>query len=678
MVNRRDFLKLGAMAGAGFALPLKWVPGRAFGFSQSPAGIRKFISALTGLGPAGANEMGQYIPIATPDTTTFRGVDYYQLVMKQFSEQLHPDLPGPTKFWGYADATNPVSKYLGGLIVARKGRPVRLTVTNSLPSTHILPVDTTIMGAEGAANRAVVHLHGGLVEWTSDGGPFAWFTPTATGPNLGAGPSFLNSGPGVGQATHYYPNNQSARLVWYHDHALGTTRLNAYAGLASGYIIRDDFEQLLIRTHVIPSLEVPLIIQDKTFYDGSDPDYIWANPGELWYPYVYETDRWDRGGSGLLPLPSPSAIPEFFSDTIIINGAIYPYLLVERRRYRFRILNGSQGRFYNLQLYYADSSGTEADLTKPGPAFIQFGTEGGFLPAPVILNNPPIPTPLVGVQTANPDGPFNLLMAPAERADLIIDFSQVPAGSKLILYNDAPAPFPGGDPLNDYITPTTGPNTRTLMQFRVVERQGAPDPLNFQATFRALKSALALVEWEERLHVSSAVRVRNLTLNEDYDDYGRLIQRLGTTTQNGLNNQGNPTWARNYVDSPTEVVNQGTTEIWHIFNLTGDTHPMHFHLVNVQVLWRAPFDATTPNFTAIGQHRPPDLNESGWKETVRVNPGEVAAVIMKFDVPRVPFNVPVSPRIQNSYGIKGYEYIWHCHILEHEEHDMMRPLIVKP
>ena len=216
------------------------------------------------------------------------------------------------------------------------------------------------------------------------------------------------------------------------------------------------------------------------------------------------------------------------------------------------------------------------------------------------------------------------------------------------------------------------------MQFRVVERQGAPDPLDFQATFRALKSALALVEWEERLHVSSAVRVRNLTLNEDYDDYGRLIQRLGTTTQNGLNNQGNPTWARNYVDSPTEVVNQGTTEIWHIFNLTGDTHPMHFHLVNVQVLWRAPFDATTPNFTAIGQHRPPDLNESGWKETVRVNPGEVAAVIMKFDVPRVPFNVPVSPRIQNSYGIKGYEYVWHCHILEHEEHDMMRPLIVKP
>jgi spore coat protein A len=270
-----------------------------------------------------------------------------------------------------------------------------------------------------------------------------------------------------------------------------------------------------------------------------------------------------------------------------------------------------------------------------------------------------------------------LLLAPAERADLIIDFSQVPAGSKLILYSDAPAPFPGGDALNDYITPTTGPNTRTLMQFRVVERQGAPDPLNFQATFRALKSALALVEGE-RLPVSRAVRVRDLTLNEDYDDYGRLLQRLGTTTQNGLNNEGNPTWGKNYMDSPTEVVKQGTTEIWRIFNLTADTHPMHFHLVNVQVLWRAPFDATTPNFTVIGQLRPPDPNESGWKETVRVNPGEVAAVIMKFDVPKVPFSVPVSPRIQNSYGIKGYEYVWHCHILEHEEHDMMRPLVVKP
>jgi spore coat protein A len=164
--------------------------------------------------------------------------------------------------------------------------------------------------------------------------------------------------------------------------------------------------------------------------------------------------------------------------------------------------------------------------------------------------------------------------------------------------------------------------------------------------------------------------IRDLTLNEDFDEFGRLIQRLGTTTRPFV---GADSFARNYIDTPTEVVANGSTEIWRIYNLTGDTHPIHFHLVNVQVLSRQAFDTTDFNGNAelLGSPRKPDPNEMGWKETVRMDPGEMTEVIMKFDLPKVPFNVPDSPRTG------GAEYVWHCHILEHEEHDMMRPLIVR-
>jgi spore coat protein A len=595
--------------------------------------------------------------------------------MKEFRQLLHPDLPGTTRFWGYADRTNPVHKYLGGLIVARKGRPVRMEVTNALPEVHPLPVDRTIMGAEMQANRTTVHLHGGLVPWTSDGGPFSWFTPSATGPNQGAGSSFLNPGSKPGQAVYYYPNAQSSRFLWYHDHALGTTRLNAYAGLASGYLIRDDFEDSLINAGILPTREIPLILQDKSFNDGSDPNYKWGKVGDLWYPYVYDTEMFDRGGTNPLDLPPQSIVPEFFADTILVNGAPSPFLNVEPRLYRFRVLNGSQARFFNLQLYYTDSSGTAPDLAKPGPPWVQFGTEAGFLPAPVLLNSPPVPTPLLEPDVANADGPFNLLLAPAERADLIIDFSNVPVGARLILYSDTPAPFPSGDPLNDHNHPAAAPNTQSLLQFRIVPAASAKDPLDLQGTFQALQSALAPLA-SEFLDPSSAVVTRDLTLNEDFDDYGRLRQRLGTTSQNGYDNEGHPNWGRDYTDAPTEIAQNGSVEIWRIFNLTGDCHPIHFHLSNVQILGRAPFDAETPVFTATGPVTPPDANEAGWKETVRMNPGEVTTVIMKLELPTVPFPVPPSPRVQEAYGITGAEYVWHCHILEHEEHDMMRPLIV--
>jgi len=659
----------------------------------------------------------------------------------EYRQSFHPDLP-TSRLWGYSDATNVNLRYLGGVIVASAGRPVRINFKNNLPTRkpphyshlHPVPVDKGAFFQDAsvlADNRVSVHLHGGFVPWISDGGPEGWFDPVGNrGESFVSAPDLPDPGPGA--MNLYYPNEQSSRLMWYHDHAHDITRVNAYVGLASAYVLRDEIENYLIAAGYIPAREVPLILQDKTFVDQDaiDNGYVWGKVGDLWYPYLYEpnsqlpagTGRWDYApdvappGGVVGPLPVPSCVPEFFADTSVINGAAYPYLKVEPRHYRFRFLNGSQARMFNLQLYYADGTGTEIpvvpdpsgnwlvpDLTKvrPGPRMIQIQTEGGFLPFAVALNNPPVPFTAKLDATGSPIPStitYNLLLGGAERADIIVDFSSCPVGSKLILYNDAPAPFPGGDPRNDYFTgdpdfstqggaPTTqagfGPNTRTLMQFQVVSPSGPPDPpsmsvLEKQAVTGKGTSVLPPVAL---LKPSDAVRTRNLTLNEDFDDWGRLIQRLGTDVQNGLNTQGLPTWGRFYMDDPTEIPSAGDIEVWNIWNLTGDTHPIHFHLVNVQLLSRRPFDpgtfvgnvdATPPKFT--GPPRNADANERGYKETVRMNPGEVTTVIMKFDLPTVPFEVPLSQR--NSFN--AHEYVWHCHILEHEEHDMMRPMLVKP
>lgn len=706
MPTRREFLKTTIVAGTALAL-FRGSEGKIWAYSQSPK-LRKFVAPLPGLGPNG-------IPIATPGTNdAWQGADFYELSAQQYTQQMHPDLPNPTHLWGYVDMATNQTGYLGPLILAQRGKPVVIRMHNNLPATHILPVDTTIPGAETNVplNRCVVHLHGGYVPWTMDGGPYAWFTPSGVvGATDGSvGPSFTNGVPGVpGAADYYYPNNQSERLVWYHDHAMGITRLNAYSGMAAGYLITDPVLTALTTgdSPAIPGLAytIPLIIQDKGFKCVADQ---WGKPGDLWYPSVYEHEgndaRWDVGepsdgfeneaGS----LPGCSCVPEAFFDTPVINGTAYPYAEVEPRRYRILALNGSQARFFHLQLYYESAANAgEPDFSKPGPAFIQIASEGGVLPEPVVMNNPPIQIPTACDGSVNPDGPFNLLLAPAERADLIIDFSTVPVGSNLILYNDAPAPFPMGDARNDYYTgcpdqtaeggaPSTqagyGPNTRTLMQIRVGKLTGAADPLDFNATLDALTASLPGAYRDSHQPfgeydldpAAPTVKYEVKTLNEDFDEYGRLIQRIGTDQAIYGDSYG-----RNYMDDATEVYNQGDVVVWDIYNTTGDTHPMHFHLVNVQVLGRATFDDSIPNiltFQPNSSFTPADPNYRGWKETVRMNPGEVTRVIMKFDMPSVGFDVAPSARPGLPAGY--HEYVWHCHILEHEEHDMMRPLLVKP
>jgi spore coat protein A, manganese oxidase len=744
MSSRREFIKTTMGAGVGLAFYGAFASRSAWAFAQSPTNIRKFITTLPGLGPSGANNIGQYIPLATKTTQTIAGLatDVYNLGVKQFGERMHPDLAGSTHFWGYYDLATKDQKYLAGIIVAKRGTPVLLNITNQLPNKALIPIDPSLMaGPNGLTvgdlplNRIATHVHGGLTPWFSDGTPFQWFDPSGM-----KGSSFMNvpgTNPPPGSASNYYPMDQSARLLWYHDHAIGITRTNAYSGIASALVLVDDFEIGLVNSGLLPDLVgIPLVVQDKSFVAenilSQDPTWQWGMPGDLWYPHVYEPNqtggtgpnpscglnprgRWDYGpcfgaqlpGPSFYTLPTPaSAVAEGFMDTILVNGGVYPTITVPPKRVRFRMLNGSQARFYHLNVYAESSSvAGEADLSGPGPTMYQVGTEGGFLPAVAVHpNGIPCPLNLKADPTGNtaiPDGPFNLLLAPAERADVVIDFNGVPAGSTFILYGDAPAPFPGGDSRNNYFTgdadqtqsggapstlPGFGPNTRTLMKITVTAGTGDGiatstwlSSLNVQ-----LKSNFLTGNQPGLLYNNgdpsqpgpvpfNGTIDRMLTLNEDFDDYGRLIQTLGTFTSKSLNNAGLLTWGLPYIAAATETPSAGATEVWQIFNLTGDTHPMHFHLVNVQVIQRQPFRGVPGKFKFTGPPTPPDANEIGWKETVRMNPGEATTIITQFTLPKLPAPMgdPVSPRTG------GHEYVWHCHILEHEEHDMMRPLVVR-
>jgi spore coat protein A, manganese oxidase len=291
----------------------------------------------------------------------------------------------------------------------------------------------------------------------------------------------------------------------------------------------------------------------------------------------------------------------------------------------------------------------------------------------------------VDVATVDPADPGgSLITAPAERWDVIVDFRGF-AGKRLILYNDAPAPYPGGADENDVSLPgNTGPGTRTIMRFDVAPSiTGKPDgPLFINPAtplalnpFSGIDRPLAGIWSAIPLPPPPGVKVRNLTLNEVSDEYGRLIQMLGTNTAlplpAGFTSETVTNYVRSYDSPTTETPRAGATEVWRIANLTADTHPMHFHLANAQLLSRQPFDEYVNGVpTGLGKPRGPDRLELGWKETIKMNPDEVTTIIMKFDLPRVPFVVPPSPRTG------GHEYVWHCHILEHEEHDMMRPMVV--
>jgi len=953
-------------------------------WANSPP-LAKFVDTLPGLTIANKNNLNQFLPVAVPDTTTYPGSDYYIIELREYSEKMHSDL-NPTKLRGYvqvdaAGADVAPIHYLGPIIVSHRDRPVRLKFVNKLPTgvggNLFIPVDTSVMGAgpgpitgeSYTQNRADIHLHGGRTPWISDGTPHQWITPAGETTSYTKGVSLQNvpdmPDPGPGASTYYFTNQQSARLMFYHDHAFGITRLNVYAGEAAGYLITDQYEQDLITRGIVPADQIPLIIQDKTFVDATptvhpvtgqtvpkvrltDPLWNWGSAapvggvvppvtGDLWMPHVYMPAQLPEGSNtggvnpfgrwmygpwfypatavthGPVPNPyydpncsdpnpfiyatcqtpgQPTLIPgtpnvsmgmEAFQDSVVVNGTAFPSLTVDPRAYRFRVLNAAGDRFQNLSFYVADPAQISPDtrllaagksnqtevkmvpasaalaaannwpalwpvdgrdggvpdpgLCQPGgvncpnlgPSFLQIGTEGGFLPNPVVINPQPItyitdPTAFwVGIVDQ-----MGLALGPAERADVIVDFSAY-AGKTLILYNDAPAAWPARVPGYDYFTgapdmrdsggygtggvfdPATGtyvggtgplvgyaPNTRTVMQVIVRPTLAGPANTYTQAALEAEFTSAAPVSpvnpapvktlferaqepiivgqpayssaypnsyfppnfpWEgvtqmndeflkfvtlagEQVKMPTEPKGIHDEMGASFDpEYGRMSGNLAMQLPNATTLNANLV-LYGYSDLPTEYVSDSTslnvqvlpnpatgigsatdgTQIWKISHNGVDTHPIHFHIFDVQLINRVGWD---------GQIAMPNPNELGWKDTVKISPLMDTIVAVRPRAPALPFGIPNSLRplnpaitIDSAMGFTtptpgsdwpffsnidwltgqayvfaagppafpydnykgvvtnvlhdfGWEYVWHCHILSHEEMDMMRPIVLK-
>jgi spore coat protein A len=524
---------------------------------------------------AASNGLAQFVdalpipPVIRPSANSVTHIRMLPALQK-----VHRDLP-PTPIWGFNGI------WPGPTIEARHGTPIKIKYHNdALPTTHPLPVDTTIHGAEADKPqvRNVVHLHGAKILPESDGYPEAWISPDGqTGPVLFNPDAFV------------YPNDQQATNLWYHDHTLGITRLNMIMGLAGFYFIRDAVEDALN----IPKgqFEIPLLMQDRLF----NPD------GTLLYPVA-------DGGTHQF------WIPEFFGDTMCVNGKAWPVLELEPRRYRFRMLNGCNARFLNMTLVRTMADGTPHGMA--GPMFHIIGTDGGLLPAPVALNT--------------------LLQAPAERFDVIIDFTGK-AGQTFVLKNDGPAPFPGGGE----VVPTE------IMMFRVSKPLSSRDTTTIPHVLNPNPM---------NVNIGPHTNTRNLVLTElDRASDGFPIIGL-------LDN-------KNWDDPVTEDPRAGATEVWNLINDTGDGHPKHIHLVQFKIVSRQPYDQDT--FDNTGQlvftgppQAPAPEEQNAAKDVVKAYPGTVTKLAMKFDLP------------SGTHVIPGhrYKFVWHCHILEHEDNEMMRPM----
>jgi spore coat protein A len=544
-------------------------------------------------------------PIASPrSNANFKAADYYEIAMTAHQHKFHSDL-GPATVWTYGVAGQP-GVYLGPTIVAQTDRRVVIKWINQLPTDPARfplkdSIDPTIPGADLPSGRAVPHLHGGHSAAEFDGTPMQWWTADGA-----RGEDYVTD-------TFSYLNDQPASLYWYHDHAIGVTRLQPYLGLAAGYLMFDNVDNgKTINGQRVPSgaYHLPIVLQDKTFNDD----------GTLWYP--------TQGISAVHPV----WVPEFFGDTPVINGKAYPYLDAQPRRYRLRLLNGSQARFYNLSF----------ELGETHLAFHVIGSEGGLLPAPVPMTE--------------------LLIAPGERFDVLVDFTGLPLGSVVVMSNDANAPYPDGDEIR----------LPQLMEIRIDTPVPSSDP---DRSVPASQLKLAPVP---RLSAMPKLPPRDVVLKENTDEDDNPVEVL----LNGLH----------FMDPVDDFVKAGTTETWQFVNLTVDAHPMHTHLVTFQVVdrqrldvdgyteaWQAFLDsgrnpAQKPNVAdyVVGAPISPAPEELGYKDTVKAYPGFVTRMRAKFVTPK-----NATPTYLNGHSSYG-KWVYHCHILEHEENDMMRPFEVVP
>jgi FtsP/CotA-like multicopper oxidase with cupredoxin domain len=713
-MTRRNLLKLCAAVGAGLAVsglgsgapagafgraaqsaatPMIWLPlvelWPGLKVLQTPlpgASIARFVEPLPVFGPAG----GGAAPRVAGTTLTVAAKQFQQKVLPAgfYAQLTDPVFQAGTWVWGYQVGAQP-ARYPGTTIEAQRNTAITVTYFNDLPAVPVLQkyltVDQTIHWADPLnqmGSRApysgppplVTHLHGGEVASTDDGNPLAWFTPGAAGQRL-AGKGFVTN-------VYHYPNAQEATTLWYHDHALGAARLNVYAGLAGFYLLRDQYDTGAPASGLnLPAgaYEIEMMIQDRQF----DTNGQWLFPAG------------PMGGlQGPPPDPArnPYWIPMFLGDVMVVNGKSWPYLAVEPRRYRLRILNGCNARVLELRLVNRDTQAR-------GPAFWQIGSDGGLLDRPVMLKDP-----------ANASG-LRLLMSPAERADIIVDFAGY-QGQTLRLANSALAPYPNGSPPDPQ---TTG----QVMEFRVGSIVSGGSDTSFNpAAGGALRGGTSQPPPIVHLSAAPLYQKRQLTLVETPGPNGPTQKLLNNTQWDGSNPATGIPVPGSHPDGlgdwVTELPRIGSTELWEIINLTGDAHPIHLHLVqfqlanrqacgstDYQIAWAAafgqpggasvpaggpPLPYTHPNLDgALGGNPafssylqgaviPPDPNETGWKDTVRMYPGQVTRILVRW----APQDVPAGSAQagQNLYPFDptvGPGYVWHCHMIDHEDNEMMRP-----
>jgi spore coat protein A len=631
-----------------------------------------------------------------------------------------------TTVWGYANDKLPASTP-GRTIVAKRDAAVTVRWYNGLgtavsPLPHLLGVDQTIaMQRDGAGTPIsgvpiAIHHHGNDSAPEFDGGPDQWFTPVRNqiGPGIVAANQTTSTAATApkGLLYRYTNRNAEASMHWYHDHADGMTRINAYAGLAGLYIVRDGNEKAMVSANWLPTgeYEVPLVLSDRVFdangqlaYVGDVPAFNgWSNapnatkllqnplvPGATattpFYP-IPSTPMYDPAAPsvqvGAVPVTDPATgnpvvdpttgfykasgagpydpndpfsivagkapthVPEFYGEVICVNGKAWPNLPVEQRQYRLRLLNGSDSRFYNLRFEIPSAvAGAPAALLP----FSLIATDQGFLNAPV-----PVPGSMQ-------------LIGPGERMDVLIDFSGVAFGTKIQVLNDAAFPYPGGQAV------VAGDPWETVMQIEVSRALNTAKPLTSLPPTKTLRGNTVDSTLLPKLTAAPAATqvTRQILLAEGCDEYGRIMPLLGTV----FGSTGKVT----DVDAGTKAFHDpadispklGATEVWEFYNTTVDAHPIHMHLVKFRVLNRQVMTAypTTQKamangWTGVSLTAVPTLSaaaadlvpapdtEQGWKDTVVCPPGFVTRVVATFE--------------------KRGTYVYHCHILGHEEHDMMR------
>jgi len=666
--SRRGFLKgSAALAGAYWLGPNLMFGGRAMaqipGGTLAPGDVDKYVLPLVK-------------PPAMPlSKGSNRNKDKYNIAVRQFSQRIlsppHPE----TTVWSYGSADFPGTVAEGGTfnypaftVEAGWNKDTQVIWRNDLVDAmgnylpHLLPVDQTLHWANppgGAALRdrrgtdqapymgpvpIVTHLHGGHTAEDSDGYPEAWYLPDAMNIPFGYATTgtffdYFNTkyahGWMPGAASFKYMNDQPATTLWYHDHALGMTRLNVYAGPAGFWLIRGGPNDMNLG-YVAPGVgddplgeytEIPIVFQDRSFNaDGSlfYPDnrafFEGLNLDQLQIPFIPDV-ACDGNPSDVSPIWQP----EFFGNMMVVNGFTWPYLEVEQRRYRFRFLNGCNSRFLIVK--------TDNDMP-----FYQIGADQGFLPETVQLSE--------------------LLMAPAERADVIMDFTNIPVGTEIILMNLGPdEPFGGGMPGPDF-DPSDPDSTGQLMQFRVKAATSAdtsilPVTLPSATPIGPVDVTRSVSLNEEESKTVRVVEDANGNIviacdNPAAEAFGPTAALLGTLNPDAT---GNPLlWMDNITENPA----LNTVEEWEIHNFTADAHPIHVHLVHFEVLGREAFGGGP----SVAGSNDPLPGETGPKDTVIAYPGETTRVKMRFD-------------------LAGY-YVWHCHIVEHEDNEMMRPYNVGP